>query len=120
MKKVLVVDDNENILQVLKELLEVKGFKVSTMEGNKAVLERVQSSKPDFVLLDISMGNANGYEIYKVIKANILTSTTPVLLMSSSDLEESMFEMKLKSEDIILKPFDLKHLMVKLNSLQLN
>ena len=117
MKKVLIIDDNENILEVLKELLECKGFDVATMNRGNEVVEVVQYSKPDVVVMDISMGKANGYEIYTALKQNLHTCRTPVLLMSSEDLNESVTLMHLKIEEVINKPFDLEGLMVKLKNL---
>jgi DNA-binding response OmpR family regulator len=115
MKTILIVDDNENILQVLKELLEGKGFEVTTMERGAAVLEAVQLSKPDVVLMDITLGNSNGYDIYKAIKENIATRGTPVLLMSSGDGIASVAISNLKWEEVIDKPFDLKQLIGKMH-----
>jgi len=111
MKKILIVDDNENFLEVLGNLLETKGpFEVITRRRGNDVLEIIESQKPDFVLLDIFIGESNGLDIYKAIKENILTREIPVLLMSGNDF------MNADSEAVIIaKPFDLKHLMGKIN-----
>ncbi|KAA5532132.1 response regulator [Taibaiella lutea] len=114
MKKILIVDDNENFLEVLSTLLVTKGeFEVITQRRGADVLEIIQNIKPDFVLLDIFIGETNGLDIYKAIKENIPTRETPVLLMSGSDtsvLSDS-------GANVIAKPFDLKHLMGKINTM---
>ena len=113
MKKILIVDDNENFLEVLSTLLTTKGeFEVITQRRGTDVLEIIQDTKPDFVLLDIFIGETNGLDIYKAIKENVPTCETPVLLMSGSDIT-----VLTESGNVIAKPFDLKHLMGKINML---
>lgn len=114
MKKILIVDDNENFLEVLSTLLTTKGeFEVITQRRGADVLEIIQNTQPDFVLLDVFIGETNGLDIYKAIKANIPTRETPVLLMSGSDIVGIVGS----DANVIAKPFDLKHLMGKINML---
>lgn len=112
MKKILIVDDNENFLEVLSTLLTTKGeFEVITQRRGADVLEIVQNTKPDFVLLDVYIGEMSGLDIYKAIKENIPTRETPVLLMSGTDISL----LSAGDTHVIAKPFDLKHLMGKIN-----
>jgi len=118
MKKVIVADDNESILQLLKELLEAKGFEVVTLRSGTAVLDVAQLSKPDLILLDSTLGNCNGYDIYKALKANMPTSEIPVLLMSPDYTEEAMTLLECAPwEEVIWKPFDMQHLLLRLDHL---
>jgi CheY-like chemotaxis protein len=87
MKKVLIVDDNDNILKVLKILLENRGFDVATSDRAADVVSLVQWLKPDVVLMDILMGKSNGFDIYTDLKQNINTRKTPVLLMCTDDID---------------------------------
>lgn len=114
MKKILIVDDNENFLEVLSTLLVSKGdFEVITQRRGTDVLEIVQNTKPDFVLLDVFIGGSNGLEIYKAIKANLPTAETPVLLMSGTDMSVlSGYE-----ENVIEKPFNFKRLIERINTM---
>jgi DNA-binding response OmpR family regulator len=114
MKKILIVDDNENFLEVLSTLLTTKGeFEVITERRGANVLEKVQKIKPDFVLLDVFIGETNGLDIYKAIKENKPTRETPVLLMSGADISVLSFN----GANVIAKPFDLKHLIGRINML---
>jgi len=117
MKKVLIVDDNEDILKVMRSLLECKGFDVTIMDRCSEVVDVVQNTRPDVVVMDISMGKSNGYEIYTELKQNLNTRRTPVLLMSSDDLDAALMLMHLRIEEVISKPFDLKGLIGKLKNL---
>lgn len=112
MKKILIVDDNENFLEVLSTLLVSKGdFEVMTQRRGADVLEIVENTKPDFVLLDIFMGESNGLDIYRAIKANLPTAETPVLLMSGTDVSV----LSDHETNVIAKPFDFKHLIDRIN-----
>ncbi|RYZ47342.1 MAG: response regulator [Sphingobacteriales bacterium] len=115
MKKILVVDDNECILEMLKELLELKGFDVQLLSGGRSVEDVVAAEMPDIVLLDILLGKHNGMDICRHIKENPNTSQVPVLMMSAMEKPLNLVGQSTVPDDFIAKPFDIYHLMMKID-----
>lgn len=114
MKKILVVDDNESILEMLRELLEIKGFDVQLLSAGNTVQDVVEHEMPDIVLLDILLGKHNGMDICRSIKENPNTSKVPILMMSAMERPLHLFGQKEIPDDFIAKPFDIYHLMMKI------
>lgn len=115
MKKILVVDDNEAILDMLKELLESRGFEVQLLSGGNGVQDIVEMRQPDLVLLDLLLGRYNGMEICSRIKQNPYTRTVPVLLMSA--MERLPAGQNTPPDGFIAKPFDILCLMTTIDRL---
>lgn len=114
MKKILVVDDNECILEMLRDLLEIKGFDVHLLSGGNTVQDVVEQEMPDIVLLDILLGKHNGMDICRSIKENPGTNKVPILMMSAMERPLQLLGQKVVPDDFIAKPFDIYHLMMKI------
>lgn len=117
MKKILVVDDNEIILEMLRELLELKGFEVQSLSAGHIVAEVVQQQQPDLVLLDILLGRCNGMDICRSIKENPGTSGVPVLMMSAMESPLHLVGQEVFPDDFIAKPFDIGNLLSRIAQL---
>jgi DNA-binding response OmpR family regulator len=117
MKKILVVDDNESILEMLRELLEIKGYDVQLLSAGNTVEDVVAQEMPDIVLMDILLGKHNGMDICKSIKENPFTSKVPILLMSAMERPLHLLGQRVTPDDFIAKPFDIYHLMMKIECL---
>ena len=115
MKKILVVDDNESILEMLRELPEIKGFEVQLLSAGNTVQDVVEHEMPGIVLLDILPGKHNGMDICKSIKEHPNTSRVPILMMSAMERPLHLFRQKEVPDDFIAKPFDIYHLMMKID-----
>lgn len=108
MKKVLIVDDDADILSVVKYILTIHGFTVYTHSNGYGVLQIVKELKPDMILLDVMLPGKNGIEICKEIKQAI---NIPVILFTAhADKIKSLEEYE--ADDFIEKPFDI-HSLVK-------
>jgi len=82
MKKVLVVEDDEFILDLYKRQLENAGFSVITAMDGEQVAEKV-NDRPDLVLLDVMLPKKNGLDVLRDLKVNELTRTIPVILLTN-------------------------------------
>ena len=82
MKKVLVVEDDEFILDLYKRQLENAGFSVTTAMDGEQVAEKV-NDRPDLVLLDVMLPKKNGLDVLRDLKANELTRSIPVILLTN-------------------------------------
>lgn len=104
LKKILVVDDEPNNLQVLRQILKQQYQLVFAPSGEKA-LQVVVTHQPDLILLDIMMPGMNGYEVCKKLKANAQTKEIPVIFITAMrDLEDEIRGFDVGAVDYIQKP----------------
>ena len=89
---ILVVDDNPTNIQVLFDVLSEIGYRVAIAKSGEAALQRVQSSQPDLILLDVMMPGIDGFETCQRIKANPATCDIPVFFMTA--LSDSVDKVK--------------------------
>ena len=83
--KILVVDDTPLNVKILADLLTYNGYAVVTASSGAEGLEKIESEKPDLVLLDVSMPGMNGYEVCQKIRADATTSMLPVVMVTALD-----------------------------------
>ena len=110
MQRILAVDDNEDILEVIKLILEDYGYEVSTLTEGNMLLEKISEEKPDLILLDIMLGNMDGRELCKVVKSTEGTKNIPVILVSASHNLSDRFKPCDSPNDFLAKPFDINEL----------
>ena len=122
MSKILVVDDDIDILSVMEILLSMKGFDVEVTSRGENTLPKIESFKPDLVLLDVLISGYDGRAICKQLKSNQATSHIPVIMFSAHPGAAATIK-DYGADDFISKPFDVNNLMQKVNyqlSLQSN
>jgi CheY-like chemotaxis protein len=103
MKKIMVVDDDNELLETIKTSLENKKFKVLTLNDGEKVMSTVSSFKPDVILLDVYLGKTYGVNICNRLRLQPETKDIPVVLLSGyskSDVLE-----KCAADGLIQKPF---------------
>ncbi|HEY8689060.1 MAG TPA: response regulator [Chitinophagaceae bacterium] len=114
MKKILVVDDDINILTVVQLVLEASGFEAATIFKWQQIYTQVDTFKPDLILLDVSLGTQDGRNICKQLKLNNDTKHIPVILFSANhNIEKSISECF--ADSFIAKPFDINALVEGVN-----
>jgi CheY-like chemotaxis protein len=109
-KKILIVDDNEFIIEVMTYILNNKGYDVIALNDGDAVIEHIKSDHPDLVILDMVLPNADGREICKAIKEDNEMKSLPVILCTGSDNLELSMNQKGCPDDVLYKPFDIDSL----------
>jgi two-component system alkaline phosphatase synthesis response regulator PhoP len=117
-KRILIIDDEPDIIKVIRYRLKSMGYEIATAINGKEGLEAVRAIKPDLVLLDYLMPLLNGAEVCKEIRNDALLKHIPVILMTASiptELEENIQTMGV--DDYILKPFDPEVLIDKIKKL---
>ena len=107
MKKVLIVDDDQNILEVIKFILTSNGFEVRTHSTGLDVYEVVLDYQPDLILLDIRLPGKPGTEICKELKE--LQCNIPIILFSAHTQPANFLDM-FGADAFMKKPFDVKDL----------
>ena len=113
-KKILIVDDEQDILELVADLLSGANYDVIRATNGAEALSKIAHEKPDLVLLDIRMPGLDGIEVCKRVKADPLLSKIPILLItaSSTKVTSEIFEAT-KAEGYILKPFEVGFVLQK-------
>ena len=118
MKKILVVDDEDDILHFLEMVLREKGYQVTTASGGHEALTRAQIDKPDLVLLDIMMPQMDGWEVLKLLRVDEGTSDIPVAMLSArTEAKDRVQGLQEGAIDYICKPFSLTELLGKIEAI---
>ena len=86
-KKILVVDDDKNLVRSLKYQLGKRGYSTGVAHNGKIALERVASRPPDLILLDIMMPEMDGYEVMKALKSRPETAQIPIVVMTGVEID---------------------------------
>lgn len=113
--KILVVDDDKLILELLTDILVGEGFEVRTAKNGIDALERLNENTPDLIVCDVMMPEMNGYELLSVVQNDKNTSTIPfVFLSSKSQVKDRIKGYNRGADDYITKPFDDAELIAKI------
>src|SRR5947207_8701036 len=118
MAKILVVDDEEHIVMILKDSLEFSGFQVSTAYNGEEALESVDKEHPDLIVLDIGMPKLDGWEVCRRLKSNDETRPIPIIILTAyAQVSDRKKGAVLGAERFISKPCDLTYLVEEINAL---
>jgi two-component system alkaline phosphatase synthesis response regulator PhoP len=117
-KTIMVVDDNPDIITIVKTILEGKGYSVSSASGGAELLNMLKGQKPDLIILDIMMPEMDGLEVLSRLKAMSETATIPVILLTAKvQYEDVLGGYKLGADYYITKPFTSTQLVNGINLL---
>ena len=111
MRRILVVDDDKDILEIIEYVLQDSGYKVDTLTDGHFLFDKVRAFKPDLVILDIMLGNMDGRELCRNIKTNLETHNIPVIMISASHALADINSPNGKPDAFISKPFDIDALL---------
>ena len=109
-KKVLIVDDDSDILDVIRIILEDEGYEVSTLDNGREVLDEVTNNMPDLILLDVMLCGMDGRDICKNLKTHALYKLIPIIMISASHNMQGFLNEEGTAEGFISKPFDIDNL----------
>ncbi len=117
-KKILVVDDEDDILKFLELVLAEKGYDVVTAAEGQEALTRAQLEHPDLVLLDIMMPQMDGWEVLKLLRVDEETAEIPVAMLSArTEARDRVQGLQEGAVDYICKPFSLSELLGKIEAI---
>lgn len=112
--KVLVVDDDKNISEIISIYLLNAGYEVKKVYNGKEALSVYEDIKPDLVLLDIMLPGIDGVEVLKSIRKN--NSTPVIMLTAKGDTFDKVLTLELGADDYIVKPFEPKELLARVKA----
>ena len=113
-QKILVVDDEKSIADIVKFNLEKEGYKVYLAYDGEEAIERTYELLPDLILLDIMMPKKDGFQVLKEIRKDL---STPVLMLTAKEEEvDKVLGLELGADDYITKPFSMRELMARVKA----
>ena len=116
-KKILVVDDEKDIVELISYNLEQEGFAVIKAYDGQMAWERVKTAKPDLVVLDLMIPGIHGLEVCKLIRRDAATGTLPIIMLTAkSDQVDKILGLELGADDYITKPFNVRELIARIRA----
>ena len=118
MAKILIVDDEKDIADLIAYNLEREGFATIKVYDGGSVLKTVKAQKPDLIILDIMLPHMNGLDICRAIRANPETAHLPVIMLTAkTDEVDKVIGLEIGADDYITKPFSLKELVARVRTI---
>lgn len=118
MAKIVVIDDNPSIVELIKLNLEIQGHTVKTALDGVTGLALVQQERPNLVLLDLMMPEVDGYTVCQRIRKDAVIANTPVLMLTAlGQVQDKVKGFDVGADDYLTKPFELPELLVRVRAL---
>lgn len=117
-KKVLIVDDEPNIVLSVEFLMQREGHEVATAGDGQEALDMLEETRPDLMILDVMMPRKNGFEVCEAVRGNAQFAAMPILMLTAKGREAEMKKgLSLGADAYITKPFSTHELVAKVNEL---
>jgi DNA-binding response OmpR family regulator len=114
MKTIAVIEDDNDLLQLLRYNLEQKGYRCVFTDSGSEALDLCRQARPDLVLLDIMLPGMDGLEVFQALKANAGLRQAPVIFLTARASEtDRVVGLELGANDYIVKPFSIRELLVR-------
>lgn len=114
MQRILVVDDERRIVDIVKAYLEKDGFAVSTAYDGQTALERIRAERPDLIVLDLMLPGISGLDICRTVRQE---SKTPVIMLTARDDDaDKIVGLELGADDYVTKPFNPRELVARVRA----
>ena len=113
--KILIVDDEPNIVMSLEFLLKKEGFQIDTAGDGDAALDKMRSFTPDLVLLDVMMPKKSGFEVCEALRADPARSGLKIIMLTAKGRDTEMAKgLALGADAYMTKPFSTKDLIARI------
>ncbi len=117
MKKIIVVDDDQEVLETIELVLEIGGYDVTPIDNAEGIHDTINKTNPDLIILDIVLGKIDGRVVCKEIKNNPKTKHIPILMMSGLYTTKEINKLDTPPDDFMPKPFKMDVLLEKIETL---
>lgn len=116
-EKILIIDDEENIAELIKFNLELNGYQTDCAHDGKTGISRIKTWKPDLVLLDIMLPEVDGITILQILRSEDEFKETPVIMMTAKSQDSDKFiGFESGADDYVTKPFIVKELVYRVKT----
>ena len=118
MKKILIVDDDSILRNVLQKSLELKGYQVVSVDSGESALAQFNQDVPDIIISDVSMPEMNGFEFCRQLRAQPSGKLIPFIFLSAkNDLDDRIQGHTIGADSYLTKPFEMKELLANIEAL---
>jgi len=118
MSKILIVDDEQDIVELLSYNLEKERFSIVKAYDGEAALGMVRSEKPDLMILDLMLPKMNGLDVCKAIRRNQETANLPIIMLTAKGDEiDKIIGLEIGADDYVTKPFSIKELIARVRTI---
>lgn len=115
-QRILLVEDEESLLDVIKLNLDLEGYDVTSVSNGKRALEEIRSKRFDLVILDVMLPEVDGFTICQTVRLE--NNDVPILFLTAkSSSEDRVFGLKIGADDYLTKPFNLEELLLRVQIL---
>ena len=116
-KKILCIEDEKEMIDLMRLILERRGFDFIGAEGGEEGLDKIRAERPDLILLDLMMPGVDGWEVYRQLKADQELKDTPVIVVTAKaqSIDKVLGLHIARVEDYITKPFGPQELLESIN-----
>lgn len=114
MKKILIVDDDKNICDLLKKHLEKEGYTVIISDDGDEALVKIRALKPDMILLDVTISGMDGWQVCREIRKS--HSMPVIFITAKSEIFDKLLGFELGADDYIVKPFDAREVVARVKA----
>jgi two-component system response regulator VicR len=112
--KVLIAEDDKNLLDILKYNMEKEGYRVVTAQNGAQAVEQVRSEKPDLIILDIMLPEIDGFEVCRIVRKEMIV---PILMLTAkADEVDKIVGLELGADDYMTKPFSIRELLARIKA----
>jgi DNA-binding NarL/FixJ family response regulator len=116
-KKLLLIDDDPNLILLVKDYLEFRGYDVVTAENGREALEVLEQQTPDMIICDVMMPEMDGYSLVSAIRSDAKTSWIPVLFLSAKGQSQDRVKgLNIGADVYMVKPFEPEELVAQVES----
>lgn len=116
--KILVVDDEEDIVMIVQARMETSGFNVITAQDGQEALQKAKEEGPDLIILDVMMPKMDGFKVCGLLKADQRYNNIPIIMLTArAQSENENILAEVGAEAYLTKPFDAEELLGKVNEL---
>src|SRR5882672_1205416 len=116
--RVLVVEDDPDIAEVVARYLEKAGFQATRVSSGRDALDAVRAKAPDLIVLDVMLPHVDGLEVCRLLRANEHTATIPIIMLTArADESERIVGLEIGADDYLAKPFSPNELVARVRAL---
>ncbi|NVM57156.1 MAG: response regulator [Desulfobacterales bacterium] len=116
--KILIVDDESNLLRLIGYVLQVEGYEIVTAQSGMEAPNKIQTEKPDLIILDSTLPDISGLEICQRLRRNSYTADLPIIMLSAwVELSDKIRGLEAGADEYITKPVDPDELVARVGAL---
>lgn len=116
-EKILVIDDEENIANLVKDILEGEGFQVTLAYNGEEALEKIHQAPPDLVILDLRLPGMSGYQVCQSIREDVSLAHIPIIMLTAKgSTSDKVIGLSFAPDDYITKPFQEEELVARVKT----